>query len=153
MRYQKNHVVERGKVGLISPYHRPRPLISPPRGAKGAFISHSNPPVDPPPTLPLRAMVPTSISTGQADRDVRDHPSHAAALDFLHCVHCRLLFKTPGGGVPRHPDFLGPRSRRGQALSSVVVSKRSKIFSGCAGHMGHFGRGSPEWAGPRGSQN
>ncbi len=60
----------------------------------------------------------------------------------------RLLFKTPGGGVPRHPDFLGhpppPEggSRRGQALFAFFLSsciKTVQKLSDCAGHLGHFG--------------
>ncbi len=53
------------------------------------------------------------------------------------------FFLRPRGGtpaVPRHPDFLWPRvpPRAGTfRLSSCI--KTGKKFSGCAGHMGHFG--------------
>ncbi len=58
----------------------------------------------------------------------------------------RLLFKTPGGGGPGGAQapklFWDPRGGRGQALFAFFLSvciKSVQKFSGCAGHLGHFG--------------
>ncbi len=66
--------------------------------------------------------------------------NQASFYDPRRCPVTQTFWDPPPGG-----------SSRGQALFALSLSVCIKLvqkFSGCAGHLGHFGtQGSPEWAG------